>query len=219
MKSKLLEKLELIYVYHHKVRYSEEEQGFKRLNNNYGRFKDKEYIDQYAYNIDEIHGGKTERLEKHNKKRSLKQKYNCMRNGKEYSLEDVKEIYDYIHAKNCETQELIIKTTDEELIARYNDQLLSEEMFKKYDFYEENLLDDIGWIDDESEKKSAGNTVISVDNVCEATDGIDDNKDDNNWVTNHEHMLCEDLSDYGRKYFDDESFWSAVELGARRESA
>ena len=210
--TKLLEDQELIYVYRHVARYLEEEQRFRRLNNNYGRFKDKEYIEKYAGNIDEINGGMTERLAGHNKKRSLKQKYNCMCNGKEYSLEDAKEIYDYIHTKNCEIQELIIKTTDEEQIDRYTDQILSEEVFKKYDFYAENPWDDIDWSDNVSEKVASGNAITSE--IDEATDDSIDASTEKEGVWGAAlsdcHSAGELIDDEELEYYESDDGWCYV---------
>lgn len=107
--TKLLEQLELIYVSRCAFMFKDSTGNVKRHNNIYGRYSDREIIDEFTkvrYEMyDDLH--KTHISSAANKSRSLMQKYNCLRNGVMYDNNTVNEIYKYIceynekHPKKC----------------------------------------------------------------------------------------------------------------------
>ncbi len=100
---KLLEELELLYVSRCSFMFKDNIGKVKRHNNIYGKYKDREIIDEFTkvrYEMyDDLH--KTHISSAANKSRSLMQKYNCLRNGVVYDKDVVNEIYKYI----CEYNE------------------------------------------------------------------------------------------------------------------
>lgn len=99
---KALEKLELIYVSRCAFMFRDGKGSIKRHNNIYGRYKDKELIDEFTkirYDMyDDLH--KIHSDAAINNARSLTQKYNCMINGTEYDKKTVDAIYNYINKYN-----------------------------------------------------------------------------------------------------------------------
>lgn len=130
----MLEELEMIYVYRHKV-HLDKNNEIARHNNNYGRFKDAELIKQYATGICDFYCELDSEQAAHereaNRGRSLMQKYNCMRNGVQYDESTRKEIYDYIHAKNLLVKEMIDKCENDALKDKMCMQLKDESVFEK----------------------------------------------------------------------------------------
>lgn len=104
----ILENLKLIYVYRHDS-YIHEDGVIKSLPNHYGRYQDSAHIKEFAVQYEtqtNFFSDATNLIKKQNNKgRSLSQKYNALCNGKEYTIEEIKEIYEYIHAKNLTIQE------------------------------------------------------------------------------------------------------------------
>lgn len=130
----ILEELEMVYVYRHKV-YLDENNEIARHNNNYGRFKDADLIKQYATGICDFYGEldskQVAREREANRGRSLMQKYNCLRNGVQYDDDTKKEIYDYIHAKNILLKEMIDTCENDDLKDKLCLQLKDESVFEK----------------------------------------------------------------------------------------
>lgn len=101
---KILEELELIYVSRCASLFQDKNGNIKQHNNIYGRYSDKELIDEFTsvrYEMyDDLHKVKNNITT--NKARSLMQKYNCL--GKtQYDKETIAAIYEYVcnyNAKN-----------------------------------------------------------------------------------------------------------------------
>ena len=99
---KELEKLKLIYVSRCSLKFKEQSGKVKKHNNIYGRYKDKELIDEFA-NIrfsmyDDLHT--TQKIKVVNNARSLIQKYNYLRGGQKYDKKTVAAIYEYVCSYN-----------------------------------------------------------------------------------------------------------------------
>ena len=96
--TKVLEKLELIYVSRCSFMFRDNKGSIKRHNNIYGRYADKELIDEFAkvrYDMyDDLH--KVKSTTATNNARSLMQKYNCLRNNTKYDKKTVAAIYEYV---------------------------------------------------------------------------------------------------------------------------
>jgi len=99
---KTLEQLELIYVSRCSFMFKDEKGNIKQHNNIYGRYCDRELIDEFAkirYDMyDDLH--KVKSTTATNNARSLMQKYNCLRNNTEYDKDTVDAIYNYICSYN-----------------------------------------------------------------------------------------------------------------------
>lgn len=99
---KELEKLEVIHVSRCSFKFKDKSGKIKKHNNIYGRYTDKELIDEFAdirYKMyDDLH--KVQDANNINNARSLTQKYNCMINGIEYDEKTVAAIYKYISGYN-----------------------------------------------------------------------------------------------------------------------
>lgn len=100
--TKVLEKLELIYVSRCSFMFRDNKGSIKRHNNIYGRYADKELIDEFAkvrYDMyDDLH--KVKSTTATNNARSLMQKYNCLRNDTSYDKDTVAAIYEYVCSYN-----------------------------------------------------------------------------------------------------------------------
>lgn len=100
--TKVLEKLELIYVSRCSFMFRDNKGSIKRHNNIYGRYADKELIDEFAkvrYDMyDDLH--KVKSTTATNNARSLMQKYNCLRGGTKYDKDTVTAIYNYVCSYN-----------------------------------------------------------------------------------------------------------------------
>ena len=115
--TKILEQLELLYISRCSYIFKDKKGNFKRHNNIYGNYKNKEIIDDYMkvrYEMyDELHKVHTSKAA--NNSRSLIQKYNQMVRGHKYDNETVKDIYDYIckynkeHSKNCKDMSVFVQ--------------------------------------------------------------------------------------------------------------
>lgn len=135
----ILEQLEIIYIFNCDGYIRDDIDGtIKSPNNHYGRFSNAELIKQFALQYIDVCGIITEHT-KHSKEdtnrgRSLSQKYNALCKGKEYSLEEIREIYDYIHGKNEELMDKIKDVDDKYIIESCMDRYRSEECFAPYLF-------------------------------------------------------------------------------------
>lgn len=100
--TKILEQLELLYVSRCSFMFKDDKGNVKRHNNIYGRYSDKEIIEEFTkirYNMyDDLH--KVKSTNAINNARSLMQKYNCLRNGTEYDKETISAIYSYVSSYN-----------------------------------------------------------------------------------------------------------------------
>ena len=95
---KALEQLELIYVSRCSFMFKDKKGNVKQHNNIYGRYVDKDLIDEFAqirYNMfDDLH--KVKSATATNNARSLMQKYNRLKNDIKYDNKTVASIYEYI---------------------------------------------------------------------------------------------------------------------------
>lgn len=99
---KILESLELLYISRCSFMFKDEKGNIKQHNNIYGRYKDRELIEEFAqvrYNMyDELH--KVHSMSAVNHARSLMQKYNRLQKGIEYDSETISAIYKYVKGYN-----------------------------------------------------------------------------------------------------------------------
>lgn len=95
---KILEQMNLIYVSRCSFAFKDQKGKIKSHNNIYGRYIDKELIDEFAnirYSMyDDLHQVKS--MISTNNARSLMQKYNCLRNNTKYDKKTVAAIYEYV---------------------------------------------------------------------------------------------------------------------------
>jgi hypothetical protein len=96
--TKMLEDLKLIYISRCSFMFKDAKGSVKRHNNIYGKYTDKELVDEFA-NIryamyDDLH--QVQSSISTNKARSLMQKYNYLRNDTKYDKETVETIYNYV---------------------------------------------------------------------------------------------------------------------------
>lgn len=122
----------LIYIYKSgDTCYKENE--IRSLKNVYGRTQDKEYIDEFGKNQQKFHNSnkyvKTDK-NKSNSKRALAQKYVALCNGKEYSKQEIIEIYQYIVSENNK----YIKLKDKNNSDYYDDKIRDITIFKEFDY-------------------------------------------------------------------------------------
>lgn len=133
--NKILESIELIHIFRQEDFVIDKENNIKRLNNIYGRACDSEYIDTYAKNQQkhyESYRYTENNLKKANSKRRLAQMYQQLikGGGKDYSEQDIKEIYKYVITENEKYERMYLKNKCED----YLDKIRDTEIFKKYDF-------------------------------------------------------------------------------------
>lgn len=99
---KILEQLELIYVSRCSFMFKDSKGNIKQHNNIYGRYCNKELIDEFAkirYEMyDDLH--KIKSTTATNNARSLMQKYNYLRNNTKYDKDTVAAIYNYVCSYN-----------------------------------------------------------------------------------------------------------------------
>lgn len=100
--TKILEQLKLIYVSRCAFMFKDKKGNVKRHNNIYGRYIDKEIIDEFTkirYEMyDDLH--KIRNTISTNNARSLMQKYNCLCNGVKYDKKTITTIYNYVSDYN-----------------------------------------------------------------------------------------------------------------------
>lgn len=137
----ILEENQLLYIHRHTEMKRDKKTGqIKSFVNHYGRYSDKDDIDLFAANYEKACGINEEIVQStsSNHKRSVSAKYNNLcydfsRYSKQYSKEELIEIYKQIHHDNGliekEIEELNVKETSE-----YYDRLVSrirdEDIFK-----------------------------------------------------------------------------------------
>lgn len=99
---KELEKMKLIYVSRCAFKFKDKYGKIKRHNNIYGKYSDKELIEEFAdirfSMYDDLH--KAQKTNIVNNSRSLTQKYNYLRGGQRYDKETVAAIYEYVSDYN-----------------------------------------------------------------------------------------------------------------------
>ena len=137
--SRILENIELLYVYRHEDFTLNREEGIRRLTNVYGRPSDKEYIDTFAVSQQkhkDSYRYRESNVEKANSRRRLAQMYQQLLKGKgeKYTRSDIIEIYNYVISENEKYERMYEKDKYEE----YLDKIRDTEIFNKYDFLTEN---------------------------------------------------------------------------------
>lgn len=115
--TKILEELNLLYVSRCSFMFKDSKGNIKRHNNIYGRYENKDIIDEFTkirYEMyDDLH--KVHMSSASNNSRSLMQKYNQMVKGKTYSKEVMDNIYNYINQYNkkypnkCKNMDVFMK--------------------------------------------------------------------------------------------------------------
>lgn len=136
--NKILEDNKIIYIYRFASRSVKTN---KYPTNIYGRFCNKLHINMYISSTlnylptDEIIDAK----KTINHGRSMIQKYNYMLLGKEYPLEVVIDIHNFINSRNEKYQNLYESSGDETYLSKIRD----TNIFDKYDFLPENWEDEL----------------------------------------------------------------------------
>lgn len=138
----VLEENKLLFVYRHSELKRNTATGqIKSFSNHYGRYADKEYIIEFAVNYEKTCSvdEKIVQSEQANHKRKLSQMYNNLcydfdRYSKEYSSEQLIEIYEYIHSKNdVILDELIATKPNTTYYDMLSEKMKDEDIFKGID--------------------------------------------------------------------------------------
>lgn len=133
--NKILEEIDLIYIYRQEDFVLDKENNIKRLNNIYGRASDIEYITTFAKN-QQKHYESYRYLENNNKKannkRRLAQMYQQLLKGggKDYTEKNITDIYNYVIEQNQKYERMYEKNKCED----YLDNIRDTDIFDKYDF-------------------------------------------------------------------------------------
>lgn len=138
--NKILEDNKLIYINRQNDFIINEENNIKQLPNVYGRFKDIQYINTFANNqkkFKESYKYVKNNIEKINNKRRLAQKYQQLLKGggKNYSKEEIQEIYYYVINENKKYYNTYDKTKNENIL----DKIRDVQIFKQFDIKTENI--------------------------------------------------------------------------------
>lgn len=132
--NKILEDLQIIYIYHAADYYRTDPHTIKSPPNVYGRYRDREYINQYIKNDAQYRGYgnyDSNSKAKANHKRRLAQRYNQIVFGqKECSHTEIQEVYDYTIAHNEKYQKLYDKCKYEPYKEKIRDVSVLEELLK-----------------------------------------------------------------------------------------
>ena len=135
--NKILEELQLIYIYHAADYYHTDAHTIKSPPNVYGRYRDKEYVNQYVKNDAQYRGYgnyDSDSKAKANHKRRLAQRYNQIVSGRQdYSREEIQEVYDYITAHNESYQKLYEKSKYDPYKEKIRDVSILEEILTRID--------------------------------------------------------------------------------------
>ena len=106
---KILEDAKVLYVYRHNQAIKNNDGKLKSITNHYGRFEDRAYIEQFAWEYEEnILGSNTKKA---NTKRALMAKYNFIvsdpeKNISRYTDDELVQIYKYVVSRNEKQQEI-----------------------------------------------------------------------------------------------------------------
>lgn len=133
--NKILEEIQLIYIFRQEDFVIDKENNIKRLANVYGRFKDFEYIKQFA-NSQQKHYESYRYVENNNKKANTKRRFAQMYlqllkgRGENYTEKEIIDIYNYVIEENRKYERMYAKNGYEE----YLDKIRDTDVFNKYDF-------------------------------------------------------------------------------------
>lgn len=137
--NKILENAGLIYINRpNDIIINESSGEIKRMTNIYGRPADKLYIDAFAANqkkYEKSYRYVENNLNKANSKRRLAQIYIQLQRGNDqkYTIAEIKSVFAYVLAENKKYEALYEKNHDHRCL----DKIRDTDVFKKYDFYEE----------------------------------------------------------------------------------
>ena len=131
--NRILENNQLIYIFRQDdFLLSSDDKNISRMANVYGHPDDKLYIDSYA------NAQKKEKksykwinseVENANRKRKLAQMYNQLTKGRgqKYTLEEIQQVYDYIHSENNKYKALYRENKYEEYLTKQRDETIFDE--------------------------------------------------------------------------------------------
>lgn len=137
--NKILQDNKLLYIAKsNDLIVNEDNELMETIPNAYGRYCDKEFIDNYMKKYKKENKSvkfKKMNLEKVNKNRRLAQEYNAIYyNGKEYSYNKMYEIYKYVCEQNKKYCDMNIKYHTN----MYNSKFRDTSIFSDFDFYNED---------------------------------------------------------------------------------
>lgn len=143
--NKILEENNLVYIHRQNDFVIDDNGNIKTLGNIYGRFLDKEWIDEFANNqakYQKSYQYQKKSVEKVNDNRRLAQMYQQLLkgNGESYSESQIKDIYNYVLSENKKYERLYEKNNWDSYLDKIRDVDIFEkyEFLKKYFFKKEN---------------------------------------------------------------------------------
>lgn len=137
--NRILENNQLLYIFRQDdFLLSADDKNISRMANVYGRPDDKLYIDSYANSQKKekkSYKWINSEVENANRKRKLAQMYNQIAKGKgqKYSLEEIQQVYDYIHSENSKYRDMYKENKYEEYLTKQRD----ETVFEKFNLKKE----------------------------------------------------------------------------------
>ena len=137
--NRILENNQLLYIFRQDdFLLSADDKNISRMANVYGRPDDKLYIDSYANSQKKekkSYKWINSEVENANRKRKLAQMYNQIAKGKgqKYSLEEIQQVYDYIHSENSKYRAMYKENKYEEYLTKQRD----ETVFEKFNLKKE----------------------------------------------------------------------------------
>lgn len=137
--NRILENNQLLYIFRQDdFLLSADDKNISRMANVYGRPDDKLYIDSYANSQKKekkSYKWINSEVENANRKRKLAQMYNQIAKGKgqKYSLEEIQQVYDYIHSENSKYRAMYKENKYEEYLMKQRD----ETVFEKFNLKKE----------------------------------------------------------------------------------
>lgn len=196
----LLEDEKIIYIYRNpELKRNPKTGQYRSFTNHYGRYRDKHFIKEYAINRNDYDGLIRIPKSNANEGRSLSMKYHYLCNGKEYSNDEIKEIYKYIAYTNWQWQKAIDSCSNSRLKDEYKMKLRDMSVFDQFSFLE-----------DLRKREYYRNSELTVDD----TDDISDR--DTCVITdplirseNAQYMPDEDEDDYD---YSDDDIWGEDDI-------
>lgn len=133
--NKVLEELEIIYVYRQQDFVIDKENNIKQLPNIYGRACDVEYVKAFALNQQEYYESYKylkQNSSKNNSNRKLAQMYYQISNGngKKYSKSEILEVYEYVVYENEKYKKLYENTGRKEYLTKIRE----TNVFEQFEF-------------------------------------------------------------------------------------
>jgi hypothetical protein len=135
--NKILESINLLYIYHQNDFTLDDEGNLKQLINVYGRYCDRAYIDTFAINQQKNKSSYkyvAKNMTNVNNRRRLAQMYLQINKNslaaKSYTREDILDVYNYVLSENNKYNTLSKKYDDDS----YLNKIRNVNVFEKYDF-------------------------------------------------------------------------------------